>query len=101
MDEQSRKFYSKKDLGKLLEKGVHILDLNLVHITRDVQLENIFPGSPIYSSFAQKKFYDDTTKISTCGIFFFGGGSVVAILRISMDFCLLQNLYSDTVPGYD
>tara|TARA_B100000945_G_C20420964_1_gene617976 strand:- start:1177 stop:2502 length:1326 start_codon:yes stop_codon:yes gene_type:complete len=48
MDEQSRKFYSKKDLGKLLEKGVHILDLNLVHITRDVQLENIFPGSTIY-----------------------------------------------------
>ena len=48
MHQESLKSYSQKDLKKLLEKGVHIPDLNLVHITRDVQLENIAPGSTIY-----------------------------------------------------
>ena len=48
MHEESLKFYSQKDLNNLLERGVHIPDLNLVHITRDVQLENISPGSTIY-----------------------------------------------------
>ena len=48
MHEESLKSYSQKDLNNLLERGVHIPDLNLVHITRDVQLENIAPGSTIY-----------------------------------------------------
>jgi len=48
MHEESLKSYSQKDLKNLLERGVHIPDLNLVHITRDVQLENIAPGSTIY-----------------------------------------------------
>ena len=48
MDEESQNFYSKKDLRKLLERGVHIIDLNLVHITKDVQLENIVSGCTIY-----------------------------------------------------
>ena len=48
MHEESLKSYSQKDLKNLLERGVHIPDLNLVHITRDVQLENISPGSTIY-----------------------------------------------------
>ena len=45
MHEESLKSYSQKDLSNLLERGVHIPDLNLVHITRDVQLENIAPVS--------------------------------------------------------
>ena len=48
MNEESLKSYSQKDLNNLLERGVLIPDLNLVHITRDVQLENIAPGSTIY-----------------------------------------------------
>ena len=48
MHEESLKSYSQKDLSNLLDRGVHIPDLNLVHITRDVQLENIAPGSTIY-----------------------------------------------------
>jgi len=48
MHEESLKYYSQKDLNNLLEKGVHIPDLNLVQITRDVQLENIAPGSTIH-----------------------------------------------------
>ena len=48
MHEESLKSYSQKDLSNLLERGVHIPDLNLVHITRDVQLENIAPGSTLY-----------------------------------------------------
>ena len=48
MHEESLKSYSQKDLNNLLERGVNIPDLNLVHITRDVQLENIAPGSTIY-----------------------------------------------------
>jgi len=48
MHEESLKYYSQKDLNNLLEKGVHIPDLNLVNITRDVKLENIAPGSTIY-----------------------------------------------------
>ena len=48
MHQESLKSYSQKDLKKLLEKGVHIPDLNLVHITRDVQLENIVSGCTIY-----------------------------------------------------
>ena len=48
MHEESLKSYSQKDLNYFLERGVHIPDLNLVHITKDVQLENIAPGSTIY-----------------------------------------------------
>ena len=48
MYEESLKSYSQKDLIKLLERGVHIPDLNLIHITRDVQLENIVTGCTIY-----------------------------------------------------
>ena len=48
MHEESLTSYRQKDLSNLLERGVHIPDLNLVHITRDVQLENIAPGSTIY-----------------------------------------------------
>nr|ADI18009.1 hypothetical protein [uncultured delta proteobacterium HF0200_19J16] len=48
MHEKSLKSYSQKDLSILLERGVHIPDLNLVHITKDVQLDNIASGSSIY-----------------------------------------------------
>ena len=48
MHQESLKSYSQKDLKKLLEKGVHIPDLHLVHITRDVHLENIVPGCTIH-----------------------------------------------------
>ena len=48
MHEESLKSYSQKDLNNLQERGVHIPDLKLVHITRDVQLENIAPGSTLY-----------------------------------------------------
>ena len=48
MHQESLKSYSQKDLNKLLERGVNIPDLNLVHITRDVHLENIRPGSTIH-----------------------------------------------------
>ena len=48
MQEESLNSFSQKDLRNLLERGVHIPDLNLVHITRDVKLENIAPGCTIY-----------------------------------------------------
>ena len=48
MHEESIESFSQKDLSNLLERGVHFPDLNLVHITRDVQLECIAPGSMIY-----------------------------------------------------
>ena len=48
MQEESLNSFSQKDLSNLLERGVHIPDLNLVHITRDVKLENIAPGCTIY-----------------------------------------------------
>ena len=48
MHEESLNFYSQKDLRNLLERGVHILDLNSVHITRDVKLENIASRCTIY-----------------------------------------------------
>jgi len=48
MHEELLKSYSQKDLSNLQERGVRIPDLNVVHITRDVQLENIAPGSTIY-----------------------------------------------------
>ena len=48
MQEESLNAFSQKDLGNLLERGVHIPDLNLVYITRDVKLENIAHGCTIY-----------------------------------------------------
>ena len=48
MYEELLNSFSQKDLRNLLERGVHIPDLNLVHITRDVKLENIAPGCTIY-----------------------------------------------------
>ena len=48
MQEESLNSFSQKDLSNLLERGVHIPDLNLVHITRDVKLENIASGCTIY-----------------------------------------------------
>ena len=48
MREESLKSYSQKDLSKLIDRGVNITDLNLVHITKDVNLENIFPGCTIF-----------------------------------------------------
>ena len=48
MHEELLNSFSQKDLRNLLERGVHIPDLNLVHITRDVKLENIAPGCTIY-----------------------------------------------------
>ena len=48
MHEVSLETYSLKEISKLLERGVHIPDLNLVHITRDVQLDNIVSGCTIY-----------------------------------------------------
>ena len=48
MQEESLNSFSQKDLSNLLERGVHIPDLNLVHITRNVKLENIAPGCTIY-----------------------------------------------------
>ena len=48
MSQESLKSYSQKDLKNLLERGVNIPDLNLINITRDVNLENIGPGCTIH-----------------------------------------------------
>ena len=48
MHQESLTCYSQKDLRNLLERGVHFPDLNLVYISRDVQLENIASGCTIY-----------------------------------------------------
>ena len=48
MHEESLKSYSQKDLNNLQERGVHIPDLNLVYIAKDVRLENISSGCTIY-----------------------------------------------------
>ena len=48
MHEETLKYFNQKDLCNLLERGVNIQDLNLVHITRDVNLENIASGCTIY-----------------------------------------------------
>ena len=48
MYQESLISYSQKDLRNLLERGVHIPDLNLVYIAKDVQLENIASGCTIY-----------------------------------------------------
>ena len=48
MHEEPLSTFNQKDLSNLLDRGVHIPDLNLVHITRDVKLENIASGCTIY-----------------------------------------------------
>jgi len=48
MHEEPLNSFSQKDLSNLLERGVHIPDLNLVDITKDVKLENIASGCTIY-----------------------------------------------------
>ena len=48
MHVESLNSFSQKDLVNLLERGVQIPDLNLVHISKDVKLEKIFPGCTIY-----------------------------------------------------